>query len=341
MEDKNNIEEEKVSVRHTINAEETFTLAKDVFDIRCLIKNVYNNRAVIARRINICTLSVSLVFTLLYVAYMLFLGILNKVTFFAEIALYCLLGVYGALFITLLILTLCAVRAKTKNVRKLNKALSAIRLTVRLVSIVLTIVAFVFAVRGGDDSSKFIAFNVILIIFSVICFIVQIIPVMAGGIGRLSRWLLSPVKVKYRFSTVALEWYELAVTDGGDSKAVKRVSEKYFDDIGRCLDNFLIPAFGKKYISAIKPSAVLTVADRAPEEDRALTEGVLKNVFAYATECGYVTFDPCRDLKFEGSIEEEEKQKSTAKSRLMGIGKKIGMSILEKYINKNTEDKDN
>ena len=53
MEDKNNIEEEKVSVRHTINAEETFTLAKDVFDIRCLIKNVYNNRAVIARRINI------------------------------------------------------------------------------------------------------------------------------------------------------------------------------------------------------------------------------------------------------------------------------------------------
>ncbi len=288
MEDKNNIEEEKVSVRHTINAEETFTLAKDVFDIRCLIKNVYNNRAVIARRINICTLSVSLVFTLLYVAYMLFLGILNKVTFFAEIALYCLLGVYGALFITLLILTLCAVRAKTKNVRKLNKALSAIRLTVRL-----------------------------------------------------ARWLLSPVKVKYRFSTVALEWYELAVTDGGDSKAVKRVSEKYFDDIGRCLDNFLIPAFGKKYISAIKPSAVLNVADRAPEEDRALTEGVLKNVFAYATECGYVTFDPCRDLKFEGSIEEEEKQKSTAKSRLMGIGKKIGMSILEKYINKNTEDKDN
>ena len=50
MEDKNNIEEEKVSVRHTINAEETFTLAKDVFDIRCLIKNVYNNRAVIASK---------------------------------------------------------------------------------------------------------------------------------------------------------------------------------------------------------------------------------------------------------------------------------------------------
>ena len=57
--------EEKVSVRHTINAEETFTLAKDVFDLRCFIKNVYANRAVIARRLNVLTLTVSTVFMML------------------------------------------------------------------------------------------------------------------------------------------------------------------------------------------------------------------------------------------------------------------------------------
>lgn len=34
---------ERVNIRHTISAEETFTLAKDVFDIRCFIKNVYAN----------------------------------------------------------------------------------------------------------------------------------------------------------------------------------------------------------------------------------------------------------------------------------------------------------
>lgn len=339
MEDKKP-EEEKVTVRHTINAEETFTLAKDVFDIRCLIKNVYNNRAVIARRINISTLSVSLVFTLLYVAYILFLGVLNKLTLFTEIALYCILGVYGALFITLIIMTLCAMRAKAKNVKRLNKALSVIRLSFRLVSIAMAVVALVFATRGGDISSTHIAFNVVLIVFSIICFVVQMIPVCAGSFGRLARWLLSPVKVKHRFSTVALEWYELAVTDSGDSKAVKRVSQKYFDDIGRCLDNFLIPALGKRYISTIRPSNILSVVDRAPEEDRRLTEGTLKNIFAYATECGYVTFDPCRDLNFSGSIEEEEKQKSTAKNRLMGIGKKIGMSILEKYIDKKSNEEE-
>ena len=57
-------EEEVVNVRHTITAEETFTLAKDVFDLRCFIKNVYANRAVIARRLNILTLTVSTVFML-------------------------------------------------------------------------------------------------------------------------------------------------------------------------------------------------------------------------------------------------------------------------------------
>ena len=40
MEEKKN-EEEKVTVRHTINAEEAFTLVKDVYDIRTFIKNVY------------------------------------------------------------------------------------------------------------------------------------------------------------------------------------------------------------------------------------------------------------------------------------------------------------
>lgn len=336
MEDKSKNEEEKVTVRHTINAEETFTLAKDVFDIRCLIKNVYNNRAVISRRINISTLTVSLVFTLLYVAYILFLGILNKVTLFAEVAFYCVIGVYGALLVTLVTVTLCAMRVKTKNVKKINKALSVIRLVFRLVSIIITVAALVLATRGGDRSAQQIAVNVIMIVFSVFCLAVQSLPVFAGGLGKIARWLLSPVKVKYRFSTVALEWYEFAVTAGSDSKTVKRVSEKYLDDIGRCLDNYLIPAFGKRYISAVKPVAVLNVVERAPAEDKQLAEGILKNLFAYATECGYVTFDPCRDLSFEGSIEEEEKPKSAAKSRLAGIGKKIGMSILEKYIDKNS-----
>lgn len=335
-ENKRDKEAEKVEIRHTINAEETFTLAKDVFDLRCLIKNVYSNRAVIARRLNILSLSVSFIYTLLYVGYIFLTGLTKKLNLGGEISLFCLLGVYAAMFAVLLILTLCGAGAKAKNIRKLNKAMSVFRLIVRLLSLSLTIVALVFATAGGY-SAKHIAFDIAVIIISVICLIFQVIPLLAGGVGKLARWLLSPVKIKRRFSQVALEWYELAVTDGGENKTVKRVSKKYYDEIGACLDNFLIPELGKKYVSQIKPAAILNVAEGASAEERPLVEGILKSVFGYATECGYVTFNPCRDLSFEGSIEEEIKQKKTLKERIMGVGKKVGMSILDKYINKNVD----
>ncbi len=330
-----NKEEEKVTIRHTINAEETFTLAKDVYDIRSLIKNIYNNRAVISRRLNLLSMSVSLVFTLFYVAYILGTGLLKKLSLQTEIVLYCLLGVYGVLFVTLFIVTMCGIGAKARNIKKHKKLLSYFRLCIRLLSLAITIVAISFATRD-EFSAKHIAVDIVLIIISILCLIVQLIPLFCGGIGKLARWLLSPVKIKYRFSKVALEWYELAVTSGGDSAAVKRVSKKYYDEIGVCLDNYLIPALGKKYVTAIKSPLVYSVAEKASEADRPVVEGVLKNIFAYASECGYVMFDPCKDLNFEGSIEEEVKQPKTVKSRLMGMGKKIGMSLLDKYIDKNT-----
>ena len=333
MEDKN---EEKVNIRHTINAEETFTLAKDVYDIRNVIKNIYGNRAVIARRLNILTMSFSIVFTLIYVAYSLATGLFGKLSLSADIALYCLLGVYAALFITLLTLTLCSIKAKAKNIAKYKRVLSYIRLGVRISSIAITIVALVFAM-SGDYSAKHVAIDIVLIIFSIICLIVQAIPLLFGGIGRLARWLLSPANTKHRFSIVSLEWYEQALTADSDKASVKKVAKKYYDSIGICLDTFINPALGKKYISSIKSAQVLGLVNSASEEDKPLVEGILKNIFTYATECGYVTFDPCRDLHLEGSIEEEVRERKTIKSRLGGLGKKIGMSLLDKYIDKSTE----
>ncbi len=338
MEEEKN--EEKVNIRHTINAEETFTLAKDVYDIRSVIKNIYNNRAVIGRRLNLLTMSFSLAFTLIYIAYILGTGLLGKLSLSEDIVLYCLLGVYAVLFITMFILTMCSIKAKAKNIKKFKKVLSYFRLAVRISSIAITIVALVFAMSDGQYSSNHAAVDILLIIFSILCLIVQIIPVLFGGFGKLARWLLSPVKVKYRFATVALEWYEQTLTSGSDKDSVKKVSKKYYDSIGVCLDTCIIPALGTKYITAIKPAQVLSVANDVLAEDKQLVEGILKTIFAYATECGYIAFDPCRDLNLEGSIEEQEKEQKTVKSRIMGIGKKIGMSLLEKYIDKSTENND-
>lgn len=332
-------EEEVVNVRHTITAEETFTLAKDVFDLRCFIKNVYANRAVIARRLNILTLTVSTVFMLLYSAYVLFTGLTKKLGLEFEIVLYVLLSAYVVLFVALIVITLCGSRAGTKGVIRVKRTLAVFKLLVRLLSIAISITALVLTRSGPDASASVIAVDILIIIFSVITIIVQILPLLFGGTGKLVRWLLSPVRIKHRFSTVILEWYELAVSGTAKGGAVKKVSSKYFEDIGAHIDTYLIPALGKKYINSIKPAAILSVVDRAADEDKPVLEGILKNAFSYATECGYVSFDPCKDLNFEGSVEVEEKPpKPTFKGRLLKMGTKIGKSMLDKYIINSSED---
>lgn len=331
---------ERVNIRHTISAEETFTLAKDVFDIRCFIKNVYANRAVIARRLNILTLTVSTLFMMLYSAFVLYVSLAGKLNLGLEITLYCMLGAYGALFAAFLIVYACSVRSSTKNLVKYKRALKIFKVLVRLLSLAVSITAITFTVMGGELSAANAAVDILIVVFSVITLIIQVIPLMFGGSARLVRWLLSPVKIKTRFSNVVLEWYELAVS-GNAKGAVKKVSSRYFDDIGALIDNYLIPALGKRYINSIKPSSLLNLVDKAEESDKPVLEGVLKNVFAYAAECGYVTFDPCKDLKFEGSVEEEEKpQRRSFKSRILNVGTKIGKSVLNKYIQDSIGDED-
>ena len=329
--------EEQVNIRHTITAEETFTLAKDIFDIRCFIKNVYSNRAVIARRLNILTLTVSTVFMLLYSASVLFTGLTRKLGLEFQIVLYCLLAAYVVLFVVLITISVLGSRAGTKGVIKVKRTLTVVKLLVRLLSIAISITAIVLS-RSDDTAAANVAVDVLIIVLSVITVIVQLLPLLFGGTGKLVRWLLSPVKAKCRFSKVILEWYELAVSGNAKSGAVKKVSKKYFENIGTQIDTYLIPALGKKYINSIKPAAILNVVDRATEEDRPVLEGILKNVFSYAAECGYVTFDPCKDLNFEGSVEEEEKpQKQTIKDRILKFGIKKGKSMLDKYIAENTD----
>ena len=340
MEENEKKDNEKVNIRHTISAEETFTLAKDLFDIRCFVKNVYSNRAVISRRMNILTLTLSAIFTILYAAYVLFTALYKKLSFGLSLTLYILLGVYAVLFVVLLIVFLCG-GSDTKHLQRTKTTLKVFKFLVRILSIAISIIAIVFSTIGGEYAASHVALDIIIIVFSIVMLIVQVIPLLFGGFGKLARWLMSPVKTKYRFSHVILEWYDLAVSGSIIKGSKHKVSSKYFEDIGTIIDNYLIPALGKKYINTIKPVAILSVVDRAEESIKPVMEGVFKNVFAYAVECGYVVFDPCKDLNFAGSVEEEEKkQKPTLKERFLGVGKKLGKNMLEKYINDNSGNND-
>ena len=330
------MEEEEKKIRHTISAEETFTLAKDVFDIRTFVKNVYANRAIIRRRINIITLCVSALFTLLYVSYIIFSSLYGKLSVSGDVLVYSLAAAYAFVAIILIIFVSLSSRTSAKHIKKLNFALKIFRLTVRILSIAISIAAI--AISMANDASANVALDIVIIIFSVITMVVQVIPLFFGGIAKFVRWLLSPVKVKMRFSMVVLEWYHLAETGKPPKGSSRKISKKYYESIGELIDETLIPVFGKKYINTIKPDQLLELVENSDEASRPVLEGVLKSVFAYAAECGYIVFDPCRDLNFAGTVEEEKKK--TMKERFLGIGAKLGKKALDKYLATTSDDDD-
>lgn len=324
-------------VRHTISAEETFTLAKDVFDLRCFFKNIYSNRAVIARRLNLFSLLCSLVFTMIYTGYAVY-SILTKdfISVGLEVAIYVMLGIYFVFVLVLVLVSRFAGEANTRTVKKYNKALKIFRMCLRLISIAMAIVALAIG-SGEGQGTLHVALETVLIIFSIIIIVVQAIPLVFGGFTNIARWAVSPAKGKTRFSVVLLEWYELVCEGTTTFRSTSRISPRYVEDINRCIDSYLISGLGKKYITSIGPSEIYSAAAGVPEELKEIAEGIFKRVFEYAEECGYINHNPTRAMELDGSLEEPEKKpQRTMKSRLMRIGKKLGKSIVKSYLEDDT-----
>ena len=154
-------QEQGRTVRHTISAEETFTLAKDVYDLRSFIKTVYSNRAVIARRLNLFSLLCSLVFTMFYAAFTVYSVIAGTFSLGLEIAIYCMLGIYVVFVVLLVLVARFSADATTRTVKRYNSALKIFRLCIRVVSIAMAIVAI--AASGSAGTPAAIAAETVLI----------------------------------------------------------------------------------------------------------------------------------------------------------------------------------
>lgn len=324
-------QEQGRTVRHTISAEETFTLAKDVYDLRSFIKTVYFNRAVIARRLNLFSLLCSLVFTMFYAAFTVYSVIAGTFSLGLEIAIYCMLGIYVVFVVLLVLVARFSADATTRTVKRYNSALKIFRLCIRVVSIAMAIVAI--AASGSAGTPAAIAAETVLIIISILIIIIQAVPLLFGGVVNLARWALAPAKGRARFSAVLLEWYGLVREGAGSTPSTSKISPKHVSDINRCIDGYLIPALGKKYITSVSAQDIYNTVEAAPEELRFVAEGVFRRVFAYAAECGYVNSDPTRAMELDDSLKEPEKKpRRTIKSRLMDLGKRIGKSIVKSYL---------
>jgi hypothetical protein len=325
--------------RKTISMGELSMLGKDVFDLRCVIKNVWSNRAVISKRLNTVSLIVSLLFTLVYTVYVVFSGVVGKLSLGWGIALYAVVGVFAVLVIISLIISVKGRSATTQTVHYYGRSLKITRYCIKIASLVMAVISIVLTSLTETVEPARLAVDTVFLILSVLIIIFQAIGLFGGGLGSLVKWLLSPVTVKTKFSVVVLEWYQLFTSGESTSVLFKKIDEKYTLAIQHCIDCHLMPVLGNKKITSISAGDIQHLLDNLTIEDRQIAEGTLKNIFEYAEECGYVIFNPCRDLGLTNTIEKEEKK--TMKQKVAGFGLRVVGNVIAKKLSANQEGKEN
>lgn len=280
------------------------------------IKPVYDNRAQISRRLNAVSTAISIIFFMLYVPFLLFGKLYKDLAVGWDIALYVCIGVYVATIIALFAITLASGKSTSTAMAKKHKQTRKIILfIVRVASLAIGITALVISAANGSKDETGAVLDTIAIIFAVMSIIFSSFPLIFGGAAGFFKWLISPAKVKFRFSVVALEWYQSLSGESVINKSMKKLIKKYGESVGQIIDGYLLPQLGKRYIKSIDRAALLKVLETIPQEKHNLAEWTIKQIFEYAEECGYVINNPCKEMELEGDIELEEKQKKQEEKR--------------------------
>ncbi len=279
------------------------------------IKPVRDNWAQIKRRMSVVITVISIVFFILYVPFLLFSKLSKDLELGWDVALYVCIGVYIATVIILLIVTLASGNSTSTAMDKKRKKISKIILFVlRVVSLGIGITALVISAMEGSSDSQTAVIDTIAIIFAVMSIIFSAFPLVFGGIGGFIKWLISPAKMKFKFSFVALEWYHSFTSDQVLDKNMKKLAKRYGERVGGCLDKYFLPVVGKTNIKSVDEDDIGKLLEAVPDEDLNMCEWITKCVFDYAEECGYVDANPCDKLELYGDISKESKVKKQTAS---------------------------
>lgn len=313
VDEKNSKQQSKQSLFKTISGVINFIpTVQDAY--ASWVKPIYDNRAQISRRLSAVSTVISLVFFLLYIPFLLLGKLYKEVSLGLDIAIYVCIGVYVVTIVVLFAVTAAGgASTSTAIAKKRKKARKIVLVVVRFASLAIAITALIISAASGTKNSVGATLDTIAIIFSVMSIIFTSLPLIFGGMAGFIHWLISPAKMKYRFSFVANEWYLSLTSEKQLNKTIKKAAKKYGEKIGAILDTYLLPAFGKKYLYAIDRSALLKVLESVSEESKNITEWIIKEIFEYAEECGYVRVNPCKDMDLEGDIGLEDKPKKADK----------------------------
>lgn len=270
------------------------------------IKPIKDNWPHIKRRWNGLVTAISVVFFLLYVPILLFSKIAKGLSLGWDIALYTCIGVYVASVIVMVVITIASGKSTSTQASKhMHTAGKIILLVVRIASLALSITAIV--ISGSGQSS---ALDTILMVLAITSIIFTSLSLIFGGAVGFFKWLISPAKIRYKFSFVAFEWKQ-SLDEGKrnqDKKFVKAYA-KNAERVALCLDNYLLPAWGKAYIDTVDEDKLEGVLNSVPEEDKNLCEWVIKDLFDYALTSKYVANNPCEKLALTGDIVKERPPK--------------------------------
>ena len=274
------------------------------------IKPVRDNWPQIKRRMSFISTIISIIFFIIYVPFLLFSKISKGLSLGWDIALYVCIGIYVVTLIALLIVSLVSRNSSSVATGKRRKKIGKIvLLLVRLASLAIGITALIISAMEGSSDAHTAVVDTISIIFIVMSIIFTAFPLIFGGIGGFARWLISPARIKYRFSFVVLEWHQSFIAEQQIDKNMKKIAKKYGERIGNCIDTYFLPALGDKYIKSVDDHAIVKMLEGIPVEDLNICEWITKRVFDFAEDCGYVDVNPCDKMELTGDISKEVKTK--------------------------------
>ena len=280
------------------------------------VKPIYDNRAQIMRRLNAVSTAISIIFFMLYIPFLLMGKLYKDLALGLDVAVYVCIGVYVATLLALFIVTLASGKTtSTAMAKKHKKTRKIVLFVVRLASLAIAITALVISAANGTKDQVGATLDTVAIVFAVMSIIFTGLPLIFGGMAGFLRWLISPAKVKFRFSFVAIEWYQSLTSEQQLNKAIRKAAKKYGERMGALLDDYFLPAFGKKYMYAVDGAALLKLLDSVPAEERNIAEWMTKEIFDYAEECGYVKVNPCKEMELEGNIDLEGKSKKATEEK--------------------------
>lgn len=288
--------------------------------IKDILSRIKDNKAHIDRRLTIIFIFISLVTAVVTAVNFVVSGVLDRTVWGWNIAVYTVISLYFPVIVALFIAETVYRRNITlKTTEKYNGFLKVMRLVIRIVAFIMSVMSLIISAMIGDVEGKALAIDILARVFSIVTIICSVLPSATSVIKKFAMWLISPVNGKVSFGWVAGQWKEnvdiiaasknkeqSAEFDANDvvklqvAKRLKIFKKINADDaqvLYDLIDDYIIKSFKGKYIINIRENEVYCAVEKVPEESRADVFEMVDSIFEFAIVREIIEENPCVGLR--------------------------------------------